>query len=255
LTTETSLWTWVSAVCYLDCNEAGLCYLMIHIENLLRPLQLFHFHLWPIYWLSLVITIIWTKFEALTSVAMKMQSSWLIYLVHPRTTPLFWRDKPPPSCRLFLLASCLIYCSVLKTEAMFSSEKKISPWTKWIYSYKEKGCNLSSAFNFQHSKQTLHTRDLVQHTESSSARFTCDALRAGRPRGRSSSPGRMNNFLFSTSSGPALVSTKPAIQWVPGALSLGVKRPGREADHSPSSSAEVSKMWLCTSTSPHAFMA
>jgi hypothetical protein len=28
-------------------------------------------------------------------------------------------------------------------------------------------------------------------------------------------------------------------QWVPGALSLGVKRPGREADHSPPSSAEV----------------
>jgi hypothetical protein len=29
------------------------------------------------------------------------------------------------------------------------------------------------------------------------------------------------------------------IQWVPGALSLGVKRPGREADHLPPSSAEV----------------
>jgi len=29
------------------------------------------------------------------------------------------------------------------------------------------------------------------------------------------------------------------IQRVPGALSLGVKRPGREADHSPQSSAEV----------------
>jgi hypothetical protein len=29
------------------------------------------------------------------------------------------------------------------------------------------------------------------------------------------------------------------IQWVPGALSLGVKRPGREADHSPPSSAEA----------------
>jgi len=28
-------------------------------------------------------------------------------------------------------------------------------------------------------------------------------------------------------------------QWVPGALSLGVKRSGREAFHTPSSSAEV----------------
>jgi hypothetical protein len=40
-------------VCYLDCFEAGLCcYLVIHTENLLRPLQLLYFHLWPIYWLS-----------------------------------------------------------------------------------------------------------------------------------------------------------------------------------------------------------
>jgi hypothetical protein len=29
------------------------------------------------------------------------------------------------------------------------------------------------------------------------------------------------------------------IQWVPGAISLGIKQPGREADHSPPSSVEV----------------
>jgi hypothetical protein len=33
-----------------------------------------------------------------------------------------------------------------------------------------------------------------------------------------------------------------------------VKRPGPEADHSPSTSAEVKKMWLYTFTSPCAFM-
>jgi hypothetical protein len=32
---------------------------------------------------------------------------------------------------------------------------------------------------------------------------------------------------------------QPSIQWVPGALSLGIRRQGREAEHSPSSSAEV----------------
>jgi hypothetical protein len=37
--------------------------------------------------------------------------------------------------------------------------------------------------------------------------------------------------------------TQPPTQWVPGALSLGVKRPGREADHSPPASAEVKK-WV-----------
>jgi len=33
--------------------------------------------------------------------------------------------------------------------------------------------------------------------------------------------------------------TQPPIHWVPGGLFLGVKRPGREADHSPPSSAEI----------------
>jgi hypothetical protein len=55
----------------------------------------------------------------------------------------------------------------------------------------------------------------------------------------------------------ALGSTEPPIQWVPGggAISLGVKRPGREADHSPPASAEVKKMWIYTTTPPYAFMA
>jgi hypothetical protein len=34
----------------------------------------------------------------------------------------------------------------------------------------------------------------------------------------------------------------------------GVKRPGREADHSPPASTEVKKMWIYTSTPPFAFM-
>jgi hypothetical protein len=46
-------------------------------------------------------------------------------------------------------------------------------------------------------------------------------------------------FLFITASRTALGPTQPPIQWVPGPLSLGVKRPEREADHSPPSSAEV----------------
>jgi hypothetical protein len=45
-------------VCYWNYHEAGLyCYLVIHIENILHLLQLFYFHLWPIYWLSLIRTI------------------------------------------------------------------------------------------------------------------------------------------------------------------------------------------------------
>jgi hypothetical protein len=46
-------------VCYVDWHEVELCcYLVIHMENLLRPLQLFYFHLWPIYWISPVVKLI-----------------------------------------------------------------------------------------------------------------------------------------------------------------------------------------------------
>jgi hypothetical protein len=46
-------------------------------------------------------------------------------------------------------------------------------------------------------------------------------------------------FLFTIASRTALGPTQPPIQWVLGALSLGTKRPGREADHSHPSSADV----------------
>jgi hypothetical protein len=53
------------------------------------------------------------------------------------------------------------------------------------------------------------------------------------------------------SSGP----TQPPIQWVPGALSLEVKRQGHEADHSPPFSAEVKNACSYTSTSQYIFVA
>jgi hypothetical protein len=57
---------------------------------------------------------------------------------------------------------------------------------------------------------------------------------------------------------------RPDRLWVPpnllsngyrGLISPGVKRPEREAFHSPPASAEVKKMWIYTSTPPYAFMA
>jgi hypothetical protein len=48
--------------------------------------------------------------------------------------------------------------------------------------------------------------------------------------------------IFSASSRPVLGPTKLHIQCVPRAPSPGVKRPGREADESPSASAEVEKI-------------
>jgi hypothetical protein len=46
-------------------------------------------------------------------------------------------------------------------------------------------------------------------------------------------------FHFTTASRTAPGPTQPPIQWVIGALSLGAKRPGHEADHSPPYRAEV----------------
>jgi hypothetical protein len=60
-------------------------------------------------------------------------------------------------------------------------------------------------------------------------------------------------FLFTTAYRTALGPTQPPIQWVPAAFSLGVKRPGREADHSASSSAEVKNAWTYTFTPPIRF--
>jgi hypothetical protein len=56
-------------------------------------------------------------------------------------------------------------------------------------------------------------------------------------------------------SGPSLGPTQPPIQWLSGALTSEVKRPGREADQSPPSSADVKNTWSCASTTSYIFMA
>jgi hypothetical protein len=53
----------------------------------------------------------------------------------------------------------------------------------------------------------------------------------------------------------ALGPAQYTVQGVPGALSFGVKLPGREAEHLPPSSAEVKNAWSYTSTHRYVFMA
>jgi hypothetical protein len=47
-----------------------------------------------------------------------------------------------------------------------------------------------------------------------------------------------------------IIKPNESIQWVPVALSLGLKRPMRETDHSPPTSAEVRK-WVELYLRPH----
>jgi hypothetical protein len=62
-------------------------------------------------------------------------------------------------------------------------------------------------------------------------------LKAGRPGFDSRQEHKI--FLFSTAFRPALGPTQSPMQWVPGAVSLDVKRPRRDADNVPPSSAET----------------
>jgi hypothetical protein len=62
-------------------------------------------------------------------------------------------------------------------------------------------------------------------------------------------------FLFNTASREALEHNQPPTQWVPETISLGVKRPGREAAHSPPFSAEVKKRGAILLLPQYAFMA
>jgi hypothetical protein len=64
----------------------------------------------------------------------------------------------------------------------------------------------------------------------------------------------IGSIIFSPPRRPDRLWSPPNLQCVPVALSPGVKRPGREAHHSPPASDEVKKIWMCTSIPPYAFM-
>jgi hypothetical protein len=62
--------------------------------------------------------------------------------------------------------------------------------------------------------------------------------------------GQSGNFWIH----PRMYATQPPIQSVLMAHPPGVKRPGREADYSPTPSTEVKNAWSYTSTPPNVFM-
>jgi hypothetical protein len=88
-------------VWYLECHETGLCcYLVIHIENLLRPLQLFYFHVWPIYWLSLACQAHQITLRA-KCIVFKGKGSGTRYFIQLRKGKVDKKEKIYKSIRLF----------------------------------------------------------------------------------------------------------------------------------------------------------
>jgi hypothetical protein len=63
------------------------------------------------------------------------------------------------------------------------------------------------------------------------------------------------NVMFIVSSFPDVVQTGSEVHPTSYPMGTGVSFPGREADHSSPTSAEVKTMWIYTSTPPYAFMA
>jgi len=64
---------------------------------------------------------------------------------------------------------------------------------------------------------------------------------------RGSDLGSINRYLLSKTFRPAVGPILSPIKWVPG-LFLGVGRPGREVNHSPLSSVDVTYEWSHTCT-------
>jgi hypothetical protein len=85
----------------------------------------------------------------------------------------------------------------------------------------------------------LVTKTLPRILEECTSSRDSHRIRAGRP-GFDSKRGQ-EIFIFFTASRPAMVPTEPR----------GVKRPWREADHSPQSNAEVKNAWSYAFTPPH----
>jgi hypothetical protein len=147
--------------CYVDSHEGGLwCYIVIHTGNLLRRLQLFYFHLWPIYWLSprtssgtpflynkILFYIIFLSFAANVTATYtykespyrsahlstleilgykatytKLSTSGISFLWHVRNQALCLQ------CRICFVSLCLKWTTTLLRIRRYALNSGLSPW-------------------------------------------------------------------------------------------------------------------------------
>jgi hypothetical protein len=114
-------------ICYLDCHEAAMCwYLVVHMGNLLHPLQLSYFYLWPFYWPSPLI-IVSAHSQLLCISAIRRGYRWFVtrrYVVVCSDTlqcvgqltrtpdiplsPTDWRHKTQYPCGVWMAFLCFL---------------------------------------------------------------------------------------------------------------------------------------------------
>jgi hypothetical protein len=187
---------------------------------------------------------------------------WIVTLHSLETA---WHSKET-YFHLLLLVSCLAYYSALKMGVICSCET--SGFLQTIRHYSPGGLTLQliiqefSLLGFN-TMQSVESQPNISKKHQMTFSRLHSAMRswasavgtAGWPWSRSSSPGRVKNFSSPHRPDQLWGPPSPILNGIPGAISPGVKRPGRGTDHSPQTSAKVMKMWIYTSISPYAFMA
>jgi hypothetical protein len=130
---------------------------------------------------------------------------------------------------MYLLLTCFPY-NVYRTWQLYRILNSYSCVTTFIPEFLVSSPVSSCILKFYGSKCYIPNSSFPSITlsiwESGCLSRYSDWLRATQMSGRSSSPGKGKNFLFSTSSRPVLGPTQPPIQWIPGALSPGGKAAG-----------------------------
>jgi hypothetical protein len=116
-------------------------------------------------------------------------------------------------------------CNFITLETIWISSTQFLTMTQqYSLEYKRKWQKLP----FQND---VYTKPDLSSTYKYILCFSCIALGYGLDDCGFESRQRLGIY-FTTASRPALEPIQPPIQWVRGDLSLGIKQPGREADHS-----------------------
>jgi hypothetical protein len=143
------------------------------------------------------------------------------------TLPLIWMKYPGEHACSFPAKSCCVRWPILFYVQLYNNVgHQIVPRIPESYVATETA-------SWPLSICCLHTlRWVAQAVQCLSTGWTTGRYRFDPRRGQ-------RIFPLASVSRPTLGPTQPPVQWVPGVLSPGLKRPECDADHSPSSNAEV----------------